>query len=561
VLLERSLWATIVILFALSLHRAFIANINWDEFYYLSQVHQYRNGLLSLPLQTLHVHLFGWLPFVSDNEVYQIFAARGFLWLMSIVSGVLIFNVARNFCSKEASLLSVLFYAGFSYVVDHGLSFRYDPICAFLFLASLYMLLCAGGSRFRIAISGFLMAVAMMVSIKSVFYFGTIGAIFLTLFLLEPNRRVVIKNALVFAAVFSGSLLVLYQAHRYALASDTLIDPSAYVRSSGSKTLLSTPFLPRINFIINALSQNGPIWVFIFLGLAKAVYGAFKGPDRKSALILVSFAAPLLSLLFYRNAYPYFYVFLMPAVVVLGGVFADVLIASFRRSSSKVVLLVFAGTVLMISGSVLGDYIRKLPDQTAAQAQIVALVHRMFPEPVPYIDRNSMISSYPTAGFLMSTWNMESYVARNSPVMEGLIQGKQPQFLIANSCALDILQRQVYEETLCHYRLLDQDLEALRANFVHHWGAVYVAGKTFELRAQSEPEEFEILISGTYTLEADAGVSIDGAPHRPGDQVHLSQGGHTIVATDAATDAVLRFGVNLPQPGHEPSSLPIYVQL
>ena len=48
VLLERSLWVTIVILFALSLHRAFIANINWDEFYYLSQVHQYRKCMCLL---------------------------------------------------------------------------------------------------------------------------------------------------------------------------------------------------------------------------------------------------------------------------------------------------------------------------------------------------------------------------------------------------------------------------------------------------------------------------------------------------------------------------------
>jgi hypothetical protein len=560
VLLGRSVMTILVIMFALSLHRAFVANLNWDEFYYLSQVHQYRNGVLLLQLQTLHVHLFGWLPFVSDNEIHQIFAARVFLWLLSIASCRLIYEIARKFCSKEAALLSALFYFGFSYVVDHGLSFRYDPICAFLFLASLYLLLGADRTRFHMAISGFLMAVAMLFTVKSIFYLGTIGTVFLAFFLFEQNRRAILEDALVFAAALSGSFLVLYQAHSYVLASEALTDASTLIKDAGTKTLLSAQFLPRINIIRNALFQNGPVWVLVSLGLVKAGHGLFKGADRKDALILVSFAVPLLSLLFYRNAYPYFYVFLMPAAVILGGVFADVLITNYRRSGSKVVLLILGGTVLMISGSVLGDYIRKLPDQTSAQAETVALVHRMFPGPTPYIDRNSMISSYPKVGFFMSTWGMENYRARNRPVMEDLIRREQPKFMIANTCVLDISQRRTGDQTICQYRLLDEDLETLRASFVHHWGAIYVAGQAFDLPEPSEPESFEILISGSYTLEAEAAVTIDGVIYRPGDQVRLDQQVHTISAPDTATRAVLRWGADLHKPSHEPSPQPIYYQ-
>jgi hypothetical protein len=559
-LLLRSLVAILAILFALSLHRAFISNINWDEFYFLSFVHQYRNATLSLQLQTFHVHLFGWLPLVSDNEIHQIYAARLVLWFLSVASGVLIYKIARQFCSREAALFSVLFYFGFSYVADHGLSFRYDPICAFLFLASLYLLLAADRSIFCVPLSAVLMAVAILVSIKSALYAGTIGMVFLALFLFTPKRKAAALSAVVYAAVFAASLVLLYRFHVFDLGEENLSAASAYIERTGTRALLSGPFLPQVNFIINALTQNGPIWVFVLLGLAKAGYDLLKGADRKRALLLLSFALPLVSLLFYSDTYPYFFVLLMPTVVILGGSFADVLIAQSRSSRSKVAPMVLAGTVLVIFGSAVGDYVRRLPDQTAAQAEIVASIHRMFPDPVPYIDRNSMISSYPKVGFFMSNWGMEIYRAENARVMAGLIRREQPKFLIANTCRLDLSRLQAESEKLCGYMLFEEDFETLRANFVHHWGAIYVAGKAFDLRGPSDSHVFEILIPGDYTLEAEAPVSIDGVAYQPGDQVHLDRAAHTIAASGASTHAVLRWGVNLYRPSHEPSPQPIFYE-
>jgi hypothetical protein len=557
-LMERGLLAIIAILIVLGLHRAFIANINWDEFYYLANVHSFKNGQLSLQLMTFHVHFFSWLPFVSDNEVGQVIAARSVLWLLSLASCWLIYRIARLFCSRLAALLSVLFYLGFSYVVDHGLTFRMDPICAFLFLASLYFLLTVEKSRYHVPLSALFMAVAMIVSVKSLFYLGTIGVIFLARLLFESNGRAAVKDMLLFAAVFLGAFVALFQIHTLALANDNLTDPVAYLRSAGNKAMFSSPFLPRINYILRGFLENGIIWVFIGFGLAKAVHDAIKGPKRKQALTLVALAAPLLSLLVYFGAYPYFYVFLMPAAVILGGVFADVLMARARASQSKILLLILGGTVLFIPASTLGDYIRKLPNQTVAQMETVALVHRMFPEPVPYIDRNSMISSFPKAGMFMSTWRMELYRAAGKPVMEDVIRRGQPKFLIANSCRLDIFEPKVGNETPCDNRLLREDSEILRTNFVHHWGAIYVAGKSFDLQGPSDPQDFEILIAGDYTLEAEAAVALDGVIYRPGDQVHLDRGAHTIASTGAPRQVVLRWGANLYRPSHEPSLQPIF---
>jgi len=558
-LMERGLAAVVVLVFALALLRAFIANVNWDEFYYLSQVHAYRNGTLAFPLQTFYVHFFAWLPLIAENELEQILAARVALWLLSVPAAILLYKIARSFCSRQAALLTVLFYFGFSNVVDHGLSFRADPLCAFFILASLYCLLRAEGSRFNVPLSAVFMGIAMMISIKSVFYLGTIGTIFLALWLFEPDRRATLRKTAVFALAFAGTALVLYHLHDAALASAATTELGAFVQAVGNKTLVATELFPRLNTLLRTLVENGPIWVFVILGLAAAGRRLAKGPERKTALVLVAFAVPLLSLPFYRNAFVYFYVFLMPAAVVLGGTYADSLLARLRRSRSPVLLLAIGGTVMMIAGSAVGDYLKRLPDQTSSQRETIDLAHRLFPEPVPYIDRNSMIASFPKVGFFMSSWGMENYWARGRPVMEDLIRARQPKFLIANSCALD-MSRPSGDETprACYLRLMDEDLAALRGNFVHHWGALYLAGKAFERLVPGQPEGFEILIAGAYTLEAAAAVVIDGTFHRPGDLVHLDLGRHRIAALDRATGAVLRFGDNPDRPARPPSDQPIY---
>ncbi|MDX1422340.1 MAG: hypothetical protein R3322_04320, partial [Kiloniellales bacterium] len=444
-------------------------------------------------------------------------------------------------------------------VVDHGLSFRADPLCAFFFLASLYCLGRAEGSRFNVPLSAVFLAIAMMISIKSVFYLGTIGTIFLALWLFEPDGRATVRKAIVFALAFAGTGLVLYHLHAAALASAATTEPAAFIKAVGNKTLVSVDVFPRLNTLLRALVENAPIWVFVMLGLAAAGRRLVEGPERKAALVLVAFAVPLLSLPFYRNAFVYFYVFLLPAAVILGGTYADRLLARFRRSGSPVVLFAIAATVVMIAGSAVGDYLKRLPDQTSAQRETIDLAHHLFAEPVPYIDRNSMIASFPKVGFFMSSWGMENYWARGRPVMAELIRERQPKFLIANSCALD-LSRPSADETprACYLRLMDEDLAVLRGNFVHHWGALYLAGKAFERLVPGEPEGFEILIAGTYTLEAAGSVVIDGTLRRPGERVPLDRGRHRIAALERATGAVLRFGDDPPRPARPPSDQPIY---
>ena len=160
----------------------------------------------------------------------------------------------------------------------------------------------------------------------------------------------------------------------------------------------------------------------------------------------------------------------------------------------------------------------------------------------------------------MSSWSMETYLANKKPVMEELIRRHQPRFLIANHCALQISVMYPHVKDRCHLRLLDEDAHALKTNFVPHWGAIYVIGKSFHLKVQAAPSQFEILVSGTYVLEADAPVTINGRNFKPGARIRLNQGAHTIAAAGRAGEATLRLGIDLHRPDHVPSTQRIYTK-
>jgi len=128
--LERILLCAIALILGLQLHLQFVQKINWDEFYFLSLVHDYQRGDLAKPLQTAHVHFFGWLKYMSPNEVNQIIAARCIMFLLQIGTLVFIYKTARHFVSRQGAAFTLLAYLGFGFIFIHGTSFRAEPhIC------------------------------------------------------------------------------------------------------------------------------------------------------------------------------------------------------------------------------------------------------------------------------------------------------------------------------------------------------------------------------------------------------------------------------------------------
>jgi 4-amino-4-deoxy-L-arabinose transferase-like glycosyltransferase len=561
---------------ALKIFLVFRLNVNWDEFFYLAHVHSYDRGEVLPIMQTFHVHLFYWLTLLPHHEMGQLTAARLVMAALSIASAVLLYSILRLYFSRMAALATLFLYLAFSDVLDHGTSFRADPMCAFLFLGALYVYLTAEDRKWPHLLAGALMGLALMISIKSAL-FGIFWAVLLGADLMRRPTAAARQAGLIFAGFLIG-FGVLYAYHDVTIAAaaqraaaqngaalgqgggDTL----GVLAVVGRKVISQAGFFPRFPSFLQSLLANPIAWLLVLAGGTLALVRLRGGRSANAEILALAGVAMLGTLLFYRNAFAYFYVFLMPAGLFAAAYAWEELFGHVRRveeGSLNWARIAAWSFVLIVVGNAavyLGKY---WEDRRIAQSEIIALVHELFPKPVPYIDRNSMVSSFPKVGFFMSSWGIEGYRGRGLPIMRDILESREPKFLIANRRLLWLDHEQEEAEGLLRdYLLLDDDFRTLGENFIHHWGALYVAGKRLQ------PDDagkawFEILITGPYTLESESTVYLDGRRVEPGAVVRLTAGQYRLEAPLGSGEILLRYGDHLPKPDHAPAPQPIYAGL
>lgn len=534
------------------LHLVFVYEINWDEFLNLSMVHDYARGELHEVLQTVFVHGFFWLDRVSANEVDQIVATRVLIYVLGLATAAFLFLICRQFLPVHAAMFAVVCYLAFSFVLRQGNSFRTDLIAACLLMAALWIITCRPPRICDGIIAGGLVGLAGMVTIKAIFYTPTIAIILLARLLDPERRRTALRHGAVTAAASLLGFLAFYALHRLSLP-----DPAstvAFLERTTGKTLGGPAVTDAASTFGVALIQNPLFWGAALLGLVACVrrLAVSDGPGAARWAGLAAFALPLGSLLVYSETYLYYYPFMLAPVAVLCGVGFASLPARLWPTAS------------VVSGAILGlalysQYASLIQRGNAHQRRTLEVVHRAFPEPTPYIDRCSMVSSYPKRGFFMSVWGMTDYYRRGVPVMRRILENDQPKFLIANRSmlALDDLGEGEYGPE--HFGLFEQDVAVLKRNFIHHWGAIYVAGKRLALSRAEPSADFEILIEGPYTVESPVPVVLDGQPVRPGDVVSLERGMHRLEATANEPAAVtLRWGDHLYRPAEPANPAPLF---
>lgn len=550
----------LVALFGLRLQALFAANVNWDEFLYLAKVHAHLRGELGSAFQSFQVHAFSWLARVSDNEVEQVIAARLAMFALALGGAGLLYAIGRRFLEPVAVLFALLCLQGFSYVVEHATSFRADAICAFLVLASLALLLRERRGLWAPPLAGLCFALALLVSIKSLLFLPVVAAVFLRLGWLREARVAALKEAALFAVALLLGALLLYGLHKLSLPEGARADAAAFAGQSASKMFLTGSFFPRWLFFLRSLLQDPLTWLAMFAGAGFCVAAFMEraSPRRADALLLLAFASPLLVLPLYRNAFPYFYVFILAPGVLLAGV-AFQRVSESRRDASPALplVVVLAAAGVMLAGLVGRGALLKA-DETRAQHQLVAAVHQVFPEPVPYIDWAGMVARYPKVGFFMSSWGLESYGAHGRPIFAELVAARRPLFLLTDIRALDLERPWGEARAGDGFRLFLADYRVLKANYLPHWGPIWVAGKALSLGPAGREQAFEILIPGRYRLEAEAPVTIDGVSHQPGAVLELAAGGHWAGSSGAGQRAALRWAAARPGPEAAPLAGPVY---
>jgi hypothetical protein len=438
----------------------------------------------------------------------------------------------------------VLAFTSACFTIIHGASFRADPLAALLIMGSLVLIARAPPTPAAAAGAASLAAVAAMVTVKVVLYAPAFAGVALWRTAEASDRRRMILWLAGAAAATAIVCAILYLVQLNLMPAATNAGSRAGL-ANALETQTGAGLLPRLGEIERFFFLS-PLQVLLLVVGAGGAGASPGGRDRRpaEAIALLGCGATLLCLLFYRNAFPYFFPFILAPATVLAAVAVDRIGLLSRHPLLIALGLLAPGAAVAALWSTHGQ---------GAQRELVSAVHRIFPSPVAYIDRNSMIASFPKRGFFMSTWGMSGYRA-GDPVFEKVLASDTVPLLVVDGPALEQTMRMRWgvPEPL---RLFPQDEAVLRDNYIPHWGRIWVAGKDVE--AGPGGTRFSIAVPGAYTLEASAQVLIDGIAAPPGAVVNLSRGRHVIRAA-APIPVTLRWGNHLYRPAGSPSGAPVY---
>ncbi len=524
------LYLLVALLAALHVSMALGRSINWDEFWFYSQVEQVARGEAIQPLQTIHTRAFAWwLPQMAGSEIDHILLARLFMLACLAATSTAIYLVAEKLVDRRSALIALAAYLGAGFVLHHGAAFRVDPIVTACLASALAIAARTRLSPRSIIALGALVGLAAMVTIKMVLWLPAFAGIALYRWEEHGFAKHYPLRWIAAGIVALATFGLLYAAHTAGMptaqseqsAQDTLglsagkaiglFDPSS-MEAAAKAVLTGLPLV-----VIAAMVP------FLVLRTDASAY-------RKVALIALWF--PVLTPLFYFNAHPYFYAFILPPVAASAALAVPVLL---RRYGHAALIAAVAGSALMV-------WAVDPRGVTDRQQELVDAVHDTFPEPVAYFDCCGMIGGFEKANNFRTQWGVEIYRDSRRPQLFEAMRQRPVPLLLDNNREFSRAISGAATETF-H----PDDVSALRSTYVRLWGDIFVAGR--EVPAGGT-QRWTVLVPGPYTLEGGR-VLVDGEPVASGETVTLERG--TVTLTNPGDkSAALLWGTAI----RRPSALP-----
>jgi hypothetical protein len=515
--------AALAATFALQLYLAFAKAINWDEYFHYSLIQQHARGEPVQWLQTPFVWLFAWVPGLPGEGIEHIQLIRVLMLPFEAVTCAALFGIARRFAGREAALLCALAYATGGWVFLHAFALRADTIAAALLASALWLATCGPVRPQNMIAIGLLVMLASVATIKSVLW----GPAFVGAALLRvPQSERTTWPPLVMVAGTVG-VIALAIGGLAALAPDMLKD-ARQVAIASAERMFSAGLFPQGGYLLAQIGFAPVLAVLAILAAVTLPRLQLPGREKWSLACLLT---PMLSVVLYRNAFPYFYAFILPPVAAACAPAAERLVTRYRLV--PLCLLLLANAVVLTA---MQD--RSVP---RAQRQVLDGVHAIFEHPVAYIDESGMIPDFPRAVPHFSTgWALEGYWRKGEPEYAEALGRRPVPMMLLNTHTL----RNVFEDTGIEEHLMPRDVEVLHASYIPHWGPIYVAGK--RIPAGAKPLRIDVAVPGTYTVES-AAVTIRGRRYAPGQLVDLERG-PVRIGGGRTSEAVLRWGDHLSRP-------------
>jgi len=540
-------------------------NANWDEFLRLATVHELLRGEPIRFFHDAYAHLFAWLGHIDGHELEQIVAARHAMLGLHVLTLVGLFSVARRFASRWAALGAVAAFLGLGYVAEHGAAFRHDPMMAVFLVGALALILRVPPSAWSGALAGAALGAAVVVTVKAALFLPAFAALLLLDPRVRSRPRCSVTAALTAALALAGVVAAAWGLHLVLVEGPVRPPEGGGGDGVGSRAadlfagfLVPERLMPRRAYALRFVLENTLAVGLAALGAGRLGLLALRAPAarRLEAALALALGLPLLCLLVYRNAFPYFFVPLSAFAVHWVAIGLDGAAAALGRrrpaAARGIALVVAAALALLPILARVGE----AGEQQARQRALLDAAHAIFPEPVRYLDRCGMVSSFPKTGFFMSSLGMERYHEGQNEALAPRLRDRPAAFVLANHPGLLRALAGFPKDLDPLLRLKDEDARYLRENYVHHWDLLFVAGKRLAVDA-GETRAFRVPLPGLYTLEASGAVAIDGRHLEPGEARRLGTGRH-VLRSPEAREVVLRFGERLPWPAEDPPNVPVF---
>ncbi|MFZ3581678.1 glycosyltransferase family 39 protein [Loktanella sp. DJP18] len=499
--------------------------VNWDEFLNLSMLYEHQRGELREILQTAFIHLFHWVPLLSQNEVTQVIAARCLVAGFALVTSLAIWATARHLTNHDGGKIAVFAYWSVSYVMQHGLALRTDTLAAAPIMVALWLTVTRWQDMRAILGAGLLLGLASALTIKAVFFMPML----LIVALVQMWGRIPVTQILcwVLLAGLAATCAFLAIIGLHSLTFNGFDSPLAFLDRTKDATLQARDYSIFRSYALYGVFHNPLFFVLLFIGVIRALEQLATPAARRMGLVSLALLVPLFVPLVYRDMYPYFYALLLPPVAVATAYGLN----TFQRFSHVTVAVLVAFWVWNLGNA--------LYQSNGHQARILDVVHQSFAPESTYLDGRSMVSSYAKRGLFMSTWGMTDYRAQGRAIYTDLLRRETPVFLLVNAAAL-YFDRFNPEAVEAHpHGLLAEDFTVLHDSFVPFWGPIRVPGRVVD----PEMDAIEIFTPGLYANRGPGILTIDEMTLDPGAEAMLDAGHYRVKTLNTST---LALAVNPP---------------
>ncbi|MEO0907867.1 MAG: hypothetical protein AAFY07_10105, partial [Pseudomonadota bacterium] len=284
-------------------------------------------------------------------------------------------------------------------------------------------------------------------------------------------------------------------------------------------------------------ATTAPFITALILGFAFALFNSKRPLAEKIALTSLYFT--LTTVIYYHNAAPYFYVFMMPWVLIACAV-------PMHWAAQRFGPLMI-GVLFFLSG--LMTYAQEGPSPIEKQRLLIEAAYATFPEDTAYFDFSRTLAQFPQANNFMTILVIKQLSAEGRSIYVEAMAERPVPLLLRNHSQFDTLfVDPANPPDLPNGQpvFTPEDAHALVDTYIDFWGPFMVAGEV--IPEGNIAHDFTIRVPGPYTVKG-SGILIKGKRWEAGDVIELDRG-HYQVSGPRAGETTLVWGDRLTPPSY-----------